>query len=280
MLPIAAALTAPDAVTGATALFALAHLIVWFGMATPFASRTSACSCVFWPTVSETLDGRMAIDAGTGALMVSDALPIFASQMALMVTDPFATAVTRPLESTAASAGLELCQAMVRPVRTLPCASFTVAVACVVCPTDSVPLPNDTPTVAAGTPSTFTDAVAFLLFDCAVMIASPFATPVTRPASETVAIDGFEDDHFGTTPLTMRPLSSSAEAVSCRLSPGRIEAFSGATVRDDVDPRRTSTEADAVTPLSCALIVTDPSSRPVITPSALMVATVGSELTH
>jgi len=129
-------------------------------------------------------------------------------------------------------------------------------------------------TVAAGTPSTFTDAVAFLLFDCAVMIASPFATPVTRPASETVAIDGFEDDHFGTTPLTMRPLSSSAEAVSCRLSPGRIEAFSGATVRDDVGPRRTSTEADAVTPLSCALIVTDPSSRPVITPSALMVATV------
>ena len=72
------------------------------------------------------------MDAGAGAAMVSGALPTLPSAMALIVTDPFAIAATLPDEFTVASAGLELCQATVRPLKMVPLASLMTAVACVV----------------------------------------------------------------------------------------------------------------------------------------------------
>jgi uncharacterized membrane protein YphA (DoxX/SURF4 family) len=243
--PTVVALTTPVELTGATDAFLLDHVIVRLGIATPFASRTSAASCVLWPNVSDMLPGVIAIEVGTGALTVSGALPTFASQMALIVTDPFAIAVTSPFESTVASAGFELCQATRRPLKTFPCASLMVAVACVVCPTESVLLASDTPTDAAGTSRTLMDAVAFLLFDWAVMMARPLATPVTSPASDTVAMDILEDVHFMLMLDKVRPLASNAVAMSWTLSRGTIDAFCGVTLigghaaAKDVDRRGT-----------------------------------------
>ena len=48
---------------------------------------------------------------------------------------------------------------------------------------------SDTETLAAGTSSTVTVAVAFFFWISTVMMATPFATPVTTPSAETVAID-------------------------------------------------------------------------------------------
>jgi hypothetical protein len=44
VLPTVIAVTPPDAVTAATALFALDHVMTWFGITVPVASRTSALS--------------------------------------------------------------------------------------------------------------------------------------------------------------------------------------------------------------------------------------------
>jgi hypothetical protein len=230
--------------------------------------------------VSDTLPGIIAIEVGTGVLTVSGALPTLPSLIALIVTDPFAIAVTSPFESTVASAGFELCQATTRPLRTFPCASLTVAVACVVCPLESVLLASATVTDAAGTSRTLMDAVAFLLFDWAVMMARPFATPVTSPASDTVAMAVFEDVHLVLVPVKVRPSASNAVAMSWTLSRGTMEAFCGVRLIEATLPRRTSTDADAVTPLISAVIVTDPSVSAFMTPSVPTVAIVGSELTH
>ena len=124
------------------------------------------------------------------------------------------------------------------------------------------------------------DAVALMLFDWAVMTARPFATPVTTPVAETCAMDVFEEVHFGTTPDKTRPEASSGVATSWTLPPGMIEAFCGARVIDATLERETLTDADAVTPLIRALIVTDPSASVFMTPVGSTVAIVESEVTH
>src|SRR5687768_13736591 len=86
----------------------------------------------------------------TGAAVdtVSAAEPVLPSLVATIVATPVATAVTSPDEETVATAGLEEDHTMVRPVRTLPEASRSVAVACAVFCTVRVEELNDTPTVA------------------------------------------------------------------------------------------------------------------------------------
>jgi hypothetical protein len=122
----------PAVLIAAMASFSVLQVITRLGMTIPFASSTEALNWPSCPTTIERLGGVIAMDAGAGAPTVSDAAPTFASLMALIVTVLFARAVTTPLAFTVAIAGFELCQATVRPVRTLPSASFTIAVACVV----------------------------------------------------------------------------------------------------------------------------------------------------
>src|SRR5688572_2938711 len=79
---------------------------------------------------------------------VSAADPVLPSLVATMVATPAATAVTSPEEETLATAGVEEDHTMVRPVKTLPEASRSVAVACAVFCTVRVEELNDTLTVA------------------------------------------------------------------------------------------------------------------------------------
>src|SRR5256885_17025260 len=62
------------------------------------------------------------------------AVPLCPSDVAVIVVEPAATPVTRPLPFTVAAAMLELVHVTVRPVSVLPLASFTVAVSCTVWP--------------------------------------------------------------------------------------------------------------------------------------------------
>ena len=68
-----------------------------------------------------------------------------------MLLVPDATAVTNPLASTVATAGVPLDHVIARPVSTFPFASRNVAVACVVCPAVIVDKPSCTDTVLTGT---------------------------------------------------------------------------------------------------------------------------------
>jgi len=58
--------------------------------------------------------------------------------VAVLVTEPAATAVTSPLPLTVATAALLLDQVTTAPVSAVPFASLGVAVNCTVCPTDTL----------------------------------------------------------------------------------------------------------------------------------------------
>ena len=99
----------------------------------PFASRTVACNCVVCPVWMLAEGGAMLTDAtgagggGGGAVTVIAAVPLFPSLVAVMVAEPAATPVTKPLEETVATEPLDVVHVMARPVSTLPLASRSVA---------------------------------------------------------------------------------------------------------------------------------------------------------
>ena len=78
-------------------------------------------------------------------------VPLFASLVAVIVAEPTATPVTRPLLLTVATDVVELVHVTVRPVRMLPFASFSVAVSCSVAFVEMVAGVGVTVTEATGT---------------------------------------------------------------------------------------------------------------------------------
>ena len=70
------------------------------------------------------------VGGGSGVLTVIADVPLFVSEVAVMVAEPVVTPLTRPLELTVATALLLLPHVIVRPVRVLPFASFGVALSC------------------------------------------------------------------------------------------------------------------------------------------------------
>src|SRR5207248_2132960 len=85
-----------------------------------------------------------------GTLTVTCACPLLPSLVAVIAVLPAATALTRPLLSTLATAGLPLVQLTGRPDRAPPLASFGVAVSCCAEPTVRLALGGVTVTDATG----------------------------------------------------------------------------------------------------------------------------------
>ncbi len=103
----------------------------------------------------------------------------------------------------------------VRPVSTLPLASFSVAVSCSVCPTGRLAVAGLTLTDATGWGFTVTAAVPVFPSLVAVIVTAPAATPVTRPFVETVATALLPVVHVTARPESRLPLASLSAAVSC-----------------------------------------------------------------
>src|SRR5690349_22530489 len=133
-----------------------------------------------------------AAGALSGAVTVSAALPVLPSDVAVTVIAPALSAVILPAPSTDATAGSEVVQTIVRPVRTLPLASFVTALPWVVWPTVSAGAFSVTATEATDTaglvgpaPTVTGTVVDFLPSAVTVMTADPLATPVTAPLALT-----------------------------------------------------------------------------------------------
>ena len=90
--------------------------------------------------------GVTATEATGTTATVTVALPAFPSLVAVIVADPAALLVTRPLGPTVATAVLLLAHVTVRPVSALPAESFGVAVSCTVCPTRMLAVAGETAT--------------------------------------------------------------------------------------------------------------------------------------
>ncbi len=100
--------------------------------ALPLASFGVAVSCAVCPTWMLAVGGLTATEATGTGVTVTPALPLCPSLVAVIVADPAARALTRPLLFTVATAPLLLAHVTARPASGLPAASLGVAVSCVV----------------------------------------------------------------------------------------------------------------------------------------------------
>jgi hypothetical protein len=146
---------------------------------------------------------------------VIDDVPVFVSLVAVIVTVPTPTAVTRPLEDTVATAMLSELHVTTRSVSTVPVASFVTAVSCCVgvTPSTRLAVAGVTVTVATGTGSTVIAGVVALgavsLVAVIVAIPTPVAVAVTvAPVDVLTVLAALTDSTVGLleTHVTVRPL--------------------------------------------------------------------------
>jgi hypothetical protein len=155
-------------------------------------------------------------------VIVIVALPLLPSLVAVMVTTPSFFGFTTPDWVTIAMLLALVSHRMGRPVRTLPAASFGVAVNVMVLPFGIVAVGGVTATLATGAGAggavTVTLAVPVLPSLVAVIVAVPAETPVTTPVDDTVALE-LLDVHVTTRPVSKLPPASRVVAVSVVVPP-------------------------------------------------------------
>jgi hypothetical protein len=220
---------------------------------------------------------------GTG-VTVNAAAPFFPSLVAVIVTEPTASPLTRPLPFTPASAVLPLDHVTARPESALPLASLGIAVSCAVCPTATLGEGGLTLTDAtgAGAGVTVNAAAPFFPSLVAVIVADPAAMPVTAPLPLTVASAELLLTQVTTRPESGVPFASLGVAVSWIGSPTLTLADAGVTLTDATGRgrMRTRDEADS---LSAALVPKTRKSPAIVSaaniPSGVMLPPVALQLT-
>src|ERR1051326_2775633 len=183
-------------------------------------------NALFWNAVV------LVAQPGAGPVTVMADVPLCPSLVAVIVAEPAATPVTRPLPFTVATDGLLLAQVTTRSGRVLPLASLGVAVSCVVWPCATRAEAGLTVTDATGTLVTVIAAVPLLPSLVAVIVADPGAMPVTLPFTSATATDGLLLDHVTGRPDSGLPLASCGVAVSCTDCPAETVADAGVTLTD------------------------------------------------
>ena len=158
-VPSATPLTRPAPSTVATAPSLVVHVTVRPERGFPFTSLRVAPSCTVAPIYTLAGLGLTVTEATARLVTVTAAVPLCPSLVAVMVADPTATPLTRPLGDTVAIALLLVVHVTVRPESTFPTASFATAVSCRVEPTDKPTETGLTETEATGTLDVVTVAV-------------------------------------------------------------------------------------------------------------------------
>jgi len=181
------------------------------------------------------LAGETETVATGAALTVIAALAVFPSLAAVIDTLPPATALTRPVLETVATAVFAELQPTTRPVSTLLLASSVVADSCTVAPTCRVALAGDTDTEATGIGAgalTLIGAELLLPSLVAWISALPAAIALTVPVASTLATVALELPHVTTRPDKTLPTESATVAVAPAVCPTRTAA--GLTATDTV----------------------------------------------
>src|SRR6266516_2941721 len=265
-VPAVFPVTSPLALTVATAVLLLAQVTVRPLSGFPFASFGVAVRCTVWPICTDAVAG-LTVTAATGTLVtVIVAVPLCPSEVAVIVADPAATPVTRPLALTVATAVLPLAQVMVRPESGLPFASFGVALSCTVWPTCTDAVAGLTVTDATGMVLTVIVAVPLCPSLVAVIVADPAATPLTTPLALTVATAVLPLDQVIARPESELPFASFGVAASCIVWPAGTDAVAGLTVTDATGTVVTVSAAVPLLPSEVAVIVAAPTATPVACP--------------
>ena len=216
------------------------------------------------------------------AVTVTMADPLTRPLAAVMVDDPAATPVARPLLLTVAIDVDPLAHVTVRPVNVFPAESFSVAVSWTVFPTPILGVAGVTVTDATDAGGvTVTVAVPLTVPLVAVIVAEPTATPVTRPLLLTVAINVDPLAHVTVRPVNVFPAESFSVAVSWTVFPTPILGVPGVTVTVATGAGAlTVTLADPLTLPLVAVMVAPPAATPVTSPLEFTLATDAEPLAH
>ena len=150
--------------------------------------------------------------------MVIAAVPLATPELAVMVTDPLVTAVTRPADETVATPASEDDHVTVAPDMTDPFSSCTVALNATVSPRDDKELVLGETSTVDGTWPIVTEAVPVAEPEVPVIVPLPSATEVTKPADETVAIPVSDEVQVTVAPDITLPAASLTVAVKVAVS--------------------------------------------------------------
>jgi hypothetical protein len=192
-----------------------------------------------------------------------------------MVAEPADTPVTLPLAETLATPAALDAQVTVRPVNTLPNASFVVAPSCTVPPTKMLGAAGLTVTEATGMAGTVIAAVPFCPSLLAVIVADPAAPPVTKPFPFTEATAALLVAQVTVRPDSALPLASFGVAVSWKVWPPGTLAEVGLTATDATGTTVTVIDALPFCPSLEAVTVATPVASPLTSPPPFTEATPG-----
>ncbi len=279
-VPTAAAVTNPEALTVALVASDDAQLIVRPGSTVPPTSKSVALSCCVVPTITVGAEGVTVTEAtGTGTI-VTTAVPVFPSLLAVIVEVPTATAVTSPDALTVARAASDVAQAIARPVSVAPPTSSGAALSCWVAPTMTTGAAGLTVTDATGKGRIVTTAAPVFPSLLAVIVDVPTETAVTSPDALTVARAASDVVQAIERPVSGAPPASRSAALSCWVDPTITIGAAGVTVTDATGTGRIVTTAVPVFPSLLAVIVDVPTESAVTSPDGLTVARVASDAAH
>src|SRR6266545_4786874 len=251
------------------------------GMTVPPASFATALNrCVSPSAVSVAVAGVTSTDA-IACATESVAVPATPAAVAVMVADPIASPVARPVWSTLAIAGTDELQAKSCPATVLPFASFARALNCCARPTAPSVADAGATATDATTCATDSDAVPETPLAVAVIVAAPLPIAVARPVvGLTAATPPGDDVQVNVWPGTTFPPASRATALNCCVTPRAVSVRDAGVTITVATAWATDSAAVAETPPAVALMVTDPAARPIASPVWSMSATPGADDDH
>ena len=156
---------------------------------------------------------------------MTTAVPLAEPDVAVIVSVPFATAVTSPADDTVAIVVSEDAHVTVAPEMVVPPASFTVPANVTVSPTDAKVFVLGDNTTLDATWVTVTEADPDADPEVAITEADPVATVVTNPAEETVATPVFVEDQVIVGLEITVPPASFTVAANLAVSPTDVNVF-------------------------------------------------------
>ncbi len=275
-VPGATAVTTPAADTVATPVLFEPHVTTRSVTTLPAVSLTvgvRAKVCV--TSIALVAGATVTLPTGIFVTVIAD-VPLLPSLVAVIVTVPAATPVTRPVELTVATVGSLVPHVTTRPVSNPPIESLVVAANCVVAVTRMPALGGDTTTLLTGTSDTLIVLVPLFVSLVAVIVAVPGATAVTNPVDDTVATPVLFEPHVTTRSVTTVPTLSVTVGVRETVCVTSSALLVGATVTLPTGIFVTVTNDVPLLPSLVAVIVAVPSATPVTSPFTFTVAIVGS----
>ena len=270
--PAPAPVTSPDASTTATDVSPEAHVNSAAATAWPFASLASASNRTVSRSTTVSAAGATAtvlVRCATVTAAVPDAEPA----IAVIVAAPLATAVTSPVESTAATIISALVHATGSPSITRSIWSRTSAMSRTVSPSAvNASVLGATDTVVGTSASTTSSARPVTPDEVAATSTSPSPVPVTSPDASTTATDVSPEAHVNAAPATAWPFASLASASNRTVSRSTTVSAAGATSTVLTVWATVTAEVPDAEP-AIAVIVAAPLATAVTSPEASTAAT-------